>query len=65
MAIQALLEGNGYIMSRDQTSETLVFLVKWIGGTTGETSQAKVPECELRTSCSAQLDQYLLNEGKA
>ncbi|KAJ0147951.1 Uncharacterized protein HZ326_9470 [Fusarium oxysporum f. sp. albedinis] len=63
--IQALLEGNGAIMSRDQISETLVFLVKWIDGITGEAGQATVPECELRASCSTQLDQYLLSEGKA
>ncbi|KAH7217119.1 hypothetical protein BKA60DRAFT_541499 [Fusarium oxysporum] len=63
-AIQALLEGNGSILSRDQTSETSMFLVKWIDGTTGETSRAKVPEGELRTSCSKQLDQCFLNERK-
>lgn len=62
--IQALLEGNGPILSRDQTSETSMFLVKWIDGTTGETSRAKVPEGELRTSSSKQLDQCFLNERK-
>lgn len=64
-AIQALIEGNGSIMSRDQTSETSMFLVKWTDGATGETSKTKVPESELSVSCSKQLDQFLLNEEKA
>ncbi|KAF5722902.1 hypothetical protein FMUND_2258 [Fusarium mundagurra] len=64
-AVEALLEGNGSIMSKDQTSETSVFPVKWIDKETGESTRAKVPESELRASCSKQLDQYLLNEEKA
>ncbi|KAF5251732.1 hypothetical protein FANTH_3342 [Fusarium anthophilum] len=64
-AIQALLEGNGSIMSKDKTSETSVFLVKWIDKATGDSSRAHVPESELRTSCPKKLDQYLLKEDKA
>ncbi|EXA36487.1 hypothetical protein FOQG_11217 [Fusarium oxysporum f. sp. raphani 54005] len=65
-AIQALRTGQRSIISSDQQApESSMFVVQWIDKPAGNRNQAKVPECELRISCSAQLDEYLHKEGKA